>query len=296
MPALRLVCAVVISLVAYAAGTAASPQERPAVDDVLARAGEYLSKYEEGFSGIVSREAYRQSQFRGSLMVATRALKSDLLVINLGDGLWAGFRDVFDVDGKAVRDHEDRILALFTKPGATTLDQAKRILAEGARFNLGNIERTLNTPTVALGFLRAANQSRSEFKLDSVKTQDGVRVAVLRFLERAEPRMIVSRDNAPASGRFWIEQDTGRVRQSELLFDSANAQAKITVGYAARPSLDLWVPVSMDEEYILEASRNLSPLARSDMPKETIIGHATYDQFLQAKVDVSAIIKKDGGR
>ena len=69
-----------------------------------------------------------------------------------------GFRDVFQVDGRAIRDHEDRLMKLVTQPASDSIAQAKRMADESARFNLGSIVRTINMPTLALMFLRSDMQ------------------------------------------------------------------------------------------------------------------------------------------
>ena len=60
-------------------------------------------------------------------------LRSDVLVIaNQATG-WVVFRDVFEVDGKAQRDRDERLMKLFLKPDADTFRQAQRIAEESAR-------------------------------------------------------------------------------------------------------------------------------------------------------------------
>jgi hypothetical protein len=109
-------------------------------------------------------------------------------------------------------------------------------------------------------------------------------VAVVRFEERATPRMIESDDAAAAKGSFWIEPQTGRVVKSELLFDTGKGpgrlRVRVRVGYA--PALaGTWVPVSMDEEY---------RLGKGALAVE---GHATYANFRTFKVETTTTIKKD---
>ena len=129
---------------------------------------------------------------------------------------------------------------------AEGLAQARRIAAESARFNLGVLKRDINVPTMALGFLRGANQSRSSFTVGGRKKVEGIETVALEFTERATPTMIRAADaDVPASGTFWIEPDSGRVVKSELTLADRRSTAKITVTYAAVPKLSVWVPVLM---------------------------------------------------
>src|SRR5207249_2085981 len=168
-----------------------------------------------------------------------------------------GFRDVFEMDGKPVRDRQERLATLFLKSTSEPLDQALRIASESARFNLNasiEIGRTINAPMTALVFLRWENQPRSTFRLDGVERIGGIECAIVRFTERTQPRLIATNNDSPASGAFWIEPASGRIQRSELMLDTEAAQRRIVtvtvrilVNYADQPELKLWLPVSMDE-------------------------------------------------
>ena len=45
----------------------------------------------------------------------------------------------------------------------------------------------------------------------------------MNFQERATPGIIRTVDGAKARGRFWIEADSGRIRETELLVNTARA-------------------------------------------------------------------------
>ena len=268
---------------------AAAPQKPPPITDLLSAAARYVAEYERVFSAVVSEEHYSQLLRRaGGIVSASRLTKSDVLVINGGVYGWMGFRDVFQVDGRAIRDHEDRLLKLVTQPASDSLEQAKRMADESARFNLGSIVRTINMPTLALTFLRKDMQDRSTFTLAGTKRIDGHSTVEMRFTERAMPRIIASSDAAPAAGRFWLEPESGRVIRSELTVDSANARATITVTYGERPKLPVWVPTSMDEAYVWPSKMTAGNV---NIGSGSIECHASYSNFRSYSVDVSTIIK-----
>ncbi len=244
---------------------------------VLDAAAAYLDAYDRRFSGIVSEEHYEQT-VRGARAAVTgrRVLRSDLLLINSGEAGWLCFRDVYDVDGKAVRDRTTRLMDLFVHPQPEAIDQASKIREEGARFNIGGLTRTVNDPTMALPFLRREQQRRSVFELGGTETIAGTGTRVLSFKELAVPRMIHTSDDSPASGRFWVAPDTGRVVRTELVLATVDAHAKIVVTYAPQAKLDgLWVPARMEEHYAVGATR-------------TIDGVATYANFREFSVNVRA--------
>jgi hypothetical protein len=251
---------------------------------ILAAAGDYIAAYERDVVAVVAQEAYRQRV--PSLKIATRQLRSDLLMIADAERGWLEFRDVFEVDGRSVRDHDDRIAQLFLKPHPNAHLQAARIVEESARFNLSptgvTLHRTLNIPLEALRFLRKANQPRSQFELAGEERADVGTLVVLKFQEQAKPRLIQSPEETPASGRFWIEPLSGAVIRSELKMSARDMAATISVRFARQLEPSIWLPASMAEEYdAFDRSRRAAAIS----------GYATYSNFRRFRVDVSSDIK-----
>lgn len=265
-------------------GSAVTLPAQGRVEAALAAAGAYLAGFRDQVAGVVLEEKYLQQA--AARVVVARELRSDLAIMADPDHGWVEFRDVFEVDGKPVRDRQDRVVELFTSPSPDSLEQAKRIVAEGARFNLNadgvQFDRTINLPMAAMMFLRAGNQSRSRFQRDSSDSIRGHRVIVIRFEERAVPRLIGSADNAPARGRFWIEPETGRVLRSHLQIDSrrgtTDIAASIVVDYRDDAAVGLWLPESMIEEYVFTGSTR-ETLA-------TISGRALYSNARKFRVEI----------
>lgn len=249
-------------------------QTNVSIETILELAADYLEAYSRQFSSVVSEEAYAQMATTGKIKTF-RTLRSDVMLVNAGEVGWLNFRDVFEVDGRSVRDRDDRILQLFLHPSEAAIQQATKILDEGARFNIGPIKRTINVPTMALPFLRRQNQPRSAFYLDDDTSVNGVRTHSVRFSEQVMPRMIHTSDNSPTGGQFWIETSTGRVVKTELVLDSDDAHGVITVTYAPQPGLNgLWVPIRMEERYSVGAARSIDCTA-------------IYSRFRQFNVDAA---------
>jgi len=277
----RRSASIAAACVVLAAGTVTRAQALApiAIADVLDRAGAYIEKYEQQFSAVVSEEHYTQSETRIAGFTRRRELKSDVLVINAGAGGWMGFRDVYEVDGRPVRDHDQRLTTLFVEATADTMTHARKIADESARYNLGSVIRNINVPTMALAFLRRDNLSRSTFSIDGTAKIENTNTIILGFTERGAPTIIRSGTaDAPASGRFWIDPANGRIVRSQLRVSPAKISATVTVTYAAAPKLDVWVPVSMSESYRASGG-------------ESISGSASYRNFRRFSVDVSTIVK-----
>ncbi|MEO6223479.1 MAG: hypothetical protein ABIP90_09520 [Vicinamibacterales bacterium] len=268
-----LVCA---SLLGLDAQQAELDTSLPAL---LERLGKYVDQYERDLAAVVSEERYHQEVAALNGMFGDRReLRSDLLLSKAGDLGWVAFRDVFEVDGKEVRDRSDRLVNLFLKPTGESPDQVRKIVAESARLNVGWVSRNINVPTMVLQFAKSAEQYRSEFKRGGTGEAAGIKAREIRFQERKLPRMIGTRDGAAAQGRFWIEEATGRVVKTELRIVTGSTNATILVGYEFQPKLKLWLPILMNERYAT--------------PRQPVItGRAFYQNFRQFNVVVDQIIK-----
>jgi hypothetical protein len=282
-------------MVAGLAMPAAAEPPTPTLESVLVRAGLYVVELQRQLSGIVAEEDYvqdvRTSAVPGVLSsgagsrVKHRELKSDLLLVRpIGANRWMQFRDVFDVDGKPVRDRSERLMKLFVSPSSASANQAELIAQESSRYNIGNLLRTLNVPVLALAILDPAHQQRFVFKRIAKRTEAPVRSAaasaktvwMIEYRE-VEPQTIIRTTDfrdMPSRGRFWIEPETGRVLASELIAEDLSVRGAITVGYDLEPALQVMVPIQMQEHY--EVFRDVS----------RVLGVANYSKFRQFQVKV----------
>jgi hypothetical protein len=268
----------------------ASAQE-PALGDVLARAGAYVIEFQRQLSGIVAEEQYVQdvrypigSTRFNPLLPRHRELKSDLLLVKpVGGDRWLQFRDVFEVDGTAVRDRNERLMQLFVAPSASSASQTDRITQESSRYNIGNLLRTVNVPVLALVVLDPQHQGRFRFKRSDHGTphlEQGrpkpADVWIIEYQEVQKQTMIRTTNgrDLSAHGRFWIEPATGHVLASELVAEDLSIRGTIDVDYETEPSIGLLVPSVMRERYDI----------RRDGSR--VDGEAVYSHFRQFQVKV----------
>src|SRR5205814_5885069 len=125
-----------------------------------------------------------------------------------GDDTWVPFRDVFEVDGRPVRDRQERLTALFLQPSAVAIDRAKQIANESARYNIGAVFRTINMPVLALEVLRAENQPRFTFSRLQRDRRTGPDVWSLEYHEHARPTIVRGEGgkSLPSERRVWIDR------------------------------------------------------------------------------------------
>ena len=276
---------------------AAAYAQEPALIEVLARAGEYVTRFSETLSGAVAEERYDQfttiptargfSRFPndGGERIRRRLRSDYLLVRPIGADRYYGFRDVFEVDGRPVRDREERLSKLFLSPSASSDAQIQGILSDSARYNIGDVRRNFNVPTLALLFLASEYRPRFRYEraaadgpgLGLERPEEGGEQWVVAYREEWPTTLIRGRgrSNLPAAGRFWIEAATGRVLASELNVEDSELSAVIAVRYAVDARLGHLVPAEMRERY-----ENHRQGTRVD-------GTATYSGFRRFQVQVT---------
>jgi hypothetical protein len=277
-------------VVAFAALLGVRPAaQSPALTDVLKLSATYVAEFRTQLSNIVAEETYRQEITNtgrlggGSSANSRRMLRSDLLLVKPVDAdRHVELRDVFEVDGKPVRGRRLGIEQLLHDPKAGL--RIAEILDASARYNIGKIQRTINTPLMALLVLDAAHQFRFDFKHvenaqpvfpderdTAINDTPVFRVATemwtVEFQERGRPTIIRAPDgdDRPAKGRFWINPSNGSVLISELIVDGGGVIATVTVSYQSEPLMGFLVPVEMRESYVRYPER--------------ITGHAQYGKF-----------------
>jgi hypothetical protein len=252
------------------------------VEAILPRAALYVADFVERFSNVVAEERYEQTVRIGTMSVLPsqrRVLRSDLLIVK-DDSIagWGAFRDVFEVDGKPVRDRAERLTRLFEQPSAQGLTKARAIADESSRFNIGGF-RTTNTPELAILFLQQSLQSRFTWTLGSRERSMGDGVWIVEGRERGTPTIVrsASNQNIPAACRFWIEADTGLVRQTELTLRQSGQLLLLTTIFKPDDRLRLTVPVEMRERY--------------QVYSQEVTGRATYGSFRHFGVSTSEVLR-----
>ena len=237
--------------------TTGSPA-RAELDGILARAGRYVVDYGRVSSGLVADESYRQQYWGRKGDMRVRNLRSDIVFVTLpGPIPWTTFRDVYEADGKPVRDRETRLQKLFSESPATAVDQALAIASESARLNLGPALRTVNAPPLALLFLHPDNQPRFSFKRKGRCSVAGLEGAEVELVERTRPTLVRGEAAAdvPARGRACVDPVGGAILRTDIEFDmdgddaEQREWARVVVSYRREARLDAWVPFEMRETY-----------------------------------------------
>jgi hypothetical protein len=265
------------------AALAPHPAAQSEVTAIVDRAVAYVDEFQRRFGSMVTEERYEQSVQEPASLGPRSArpqfdrvvLVSDFLLVQVPGEGWTPFRDVFERNGQKIRDREERLSKLFLNGASqSTFDQAREIMKESSRYNIGTVERTINLPTLPLAFLTPAHRGRFTFELEKRDEADGT---VVEFREVHTPTYISTTGNRdlPVSGRFWVDEATGAIRRTELDAVDTAVEAHIKVTYRLDDGLRLWVPIRMEERY-----RNRHSTAE-------VRGVATYSRFRKFQVSTS---------
>lgn len=281
------------------------------LDEVVARVVSYVGRYHRQFAGVTASESYVQEERTPrspnmprilpvprrnledilpiEIVSRRRRLESYVLLVPVAgsaEEIWANFRDVFEVDGRPVRNREERLKDLFLNPAKRP--DLRRIADESARHNIGRIGRNFNMPLLALGFAHPAMKDRFRFRKALEERRGDRTVWVVLVDEQQRPTLIRTprNDDVPARAKFWVDPVTGEVLETELVVQEPRsaARATITVTFTPDSHLQMLAPTRMEEVY-----DGLGRLSR-----HYVWGLATYDEFRRFSVETSETFREPG--
>jgi len=243
---------------------------------LMTKTAAYVARFVDQFSNVVAEETLVQET---TVPRRKRTLRSDFLLVRYpGDAQWQSFRDVAEVDGKPVRDKEERLTKLFLEPAASAVRRARELQEAGSRYNLLDIG-TLNNPLMVVAFLQDGYRERFRFNLAGLDKKLGPTVRQVQFQEFKVPSLIKGNGNQDilSRGLAWIEEDTGRVVKTELRIGGRTSPISIITEYKFDEDLGINVPIAMRDWY----------------PDGTgeIRGVATYGRFRRFQVKTEEALK-----
>ena len=190
-----------------------------ALAELMNKVAGYVATYGEQMSAVVGVEKYTQSiNPSGAAAMRSRQLLAEFALVKSGGPVpWTGYRDVIEVNGQPVHDRRDRLLKIVAE-SANPIEEAARLTAESARYNIGPVSRNFNLPTTALFFFHESNLSRFTFTRKGTKRVDGVEVVEIAFRELRRPTLITTRDGSdvPCEGTLWVLPADGTIVRTRL--------------------------------------------------------------------------------
>jgi hypothetical protein len=244
-------------------GTLLFGAREPSVRTVVDRAARWVELFERDFISVVADEHYDQFATNGQPDARLhRQIRSELLFLRPESGeSWVAVRNVLSYadDGETpveVPNSRDRLTRVLANGSADGRNAIRRLADESARFNIGELARNLNTPTLALQFLDDAHRDRFKFRLDGSEQISGEDVWRLTYQERRHPTIVQANyRDIELTGRIWTRASDGAVVKTMLELDAkassdhTGLRTTITVEYARDEKLNRPVPASMHEDY-----------------------------------------------
>lgn len=234
-------------------GIDAVSQPALTLDAVMRRVGAYVDNYAARASLFVATERYEQrADGTGNNRNRQRSTVAEIALLKIDVfGGWQQFRDVTQVDGRALSDRESRLVDVLLS-GARGLDEARRISDESARFNIGLVLRNFNVPTTALFFFATEHHPRFRLRARDTKTDEWR----IDFEETQTPTFIRDPGGAsvPTKGSLWVNTGDGTIVRTaiEAGMTAEKGQTgigKIEVTYRLDATLRKWLPAKMVEEW-----------------------------------------------
>lgn len=238
--------------------------EQPTLEDVLAKAAQYVTAFTDPSRALVCEEAYEHTYYRRMMNTAggservpqnTRRWVAEKVVLatpteEKAGFPWLEFRDIVSLDKKPARDGVSRLPKLLIGPQVPDVTAAMAITRESTNTQTGRLERMVALPRLLAVFLHAVNQPRFAFTKGGNRTIKGVKTIEVKFQETGSPTILRSTTggDAKSTGSFWIDPASGAVLSSFLKNgDSSALYDELTITCALDPATNLWLPVSLVE-------------------------------------------------
>jgi hypothetical protein len=242
-------------VVATATSSASAPPDGS--DKLLDKARAAWATFEGALGSVLAEEDYQQQATWSATLPAESAerhLRSELLLFQVpGSTEWVTFREVATVDGAPPSRPPPSLVDTLADTSRPLTARVGTLVRASALYNLGDIERTINTPTFTPIVLRPEHRRRVRFRQEREDTVDGAPAVIVRFDETARPTIVRGRStrDLPMRGRLWLAPGTGQVLRSSLSMEDRRAAltATIDVDYGYDAGLGMMVPQVMRERY-----------------------------------------------
>jgi len=287
-----------IAAVLVAAATAvpspqqtADAQQTPDAQQLLEAAGDYVRAAFPLLATVVATEEYVQE--RRVAPKANRRLRSEVLLVRHPTQArdWLFFRDVLDVDGVPLEDHQTRLQDLFLNPTVENWMLVGDIANASHRYHLDGADAGVTNPFVVVALLDRSYRARMQFKLGTEDPDVGRGAWTLVFQEVAAGATEmpdgtrVPRDMQPllsptllARGTAWIDAANGRVLKTQLrLGDELGALTSSTT-FRWDASYMVALPVEMKTTWT-DSGCVSTGLGMTCVSASAVNGTATYNRF-----------------
>jgi len=253
-PGARAVGAIALALAALTVRAVAEPVEA-ASDPALDAAARFVERFQRELSFVVGDELYVQERKVGTLPPEKRTIRGEIFLTYLvAERHWITVHDFAEVDGSAVEDRR----AVRDLLVSGSIDRiASSLIERNARYNLGNVRRNFNEPTLPLQLFDPPRLSRLRVSRIRTTVRDGRTFVTLRLREDERPTLVSSSRGAAVYADAEIDADaeTGEIVRTLIKLRDQTLEASLETTYAFSPALKMLVPAVFVERYAETAAR-----------------------------------------
>jgi hypothetical protein len=221
-----------------------APRARAADDQsptLQQRTGMYVAGFVQALANIVGEETMTFSDGRKAT--------SDLLLVRYPGSILdlIVFRDVVTVNGTPRPNRTEHLLDLFQKDFASAVGRANQIATDSQE----HVPPVLN-PLYALAYLQPQYQARFKVIERATDATWPRHTSTLTFTETTKPTLLragIMRElDVPTRGTAWVEDQTGKILQTELQIRHPDGVTTIKTTFASDARLGVMVPVTMQTQ------------------------------------------------
>ena len=213
-------------------------QDELTTQQLVDRAADWVHRFVQDFANVVAEESMRQESRGGP----RRQLKSDFLLVKHPgeDRLFLAFRDVTEVNGRPVRDQQDRLTKLFMQPWDDAIRRASEIASDASRHSIIALGPE-TSPFAVIAMLQPLYQQDYTYRLRGREKDGAIALRTIEMVHKppVQPNSAIA--IPPVTAKAVVEEATGRVRQTEMQIGRApnTRLSKMTFRFDAALGMDV---------------------------------------------------------
>jgi hypothetical protein len=252
-------------------------------DRALEAAAHFVAQFQRELSFVVADEIYVQQLSVAGRQPVTRTLRGEIFLTYLiPERAWITVHDFLEVDGTAVIDREAVRDLLVHRPVGRI---APALAAQNARYNLGNVRRNFNEPTLPLQLFEPWRLDRLRVSRVRTTVRDGRTIVTLRLREQERPTLVSSTRGGPvfADTEVDVDLETGVISRTLMKLRDRTLEVAQETTYELSSALGIMVPTIFTERYVQTAVGQA----------EVITCHSAYTNYRRFEVSGRLLVGGD---
>ena len=223
---------------------------------------------------MLAEESMRQENRGGS----KRQLKSDFLLVKHPgqDRLFLAFRDVTEVNGRAVRDQQDRLTRLFMQPWDDAVRRASEISSDASRHSLVSLGPE-TSPFAVIAMLQPLYHQDYTYRLRGRERDGAITLRTIEMVHKPPVQLNAAISVPRLTATALVEEATGRVRRTEMQIGRApnTALSKVTFRFDEGLGMDVPAELKHSPYGSMEVTATYAKFRRFQVSTDEVVDPAT---------------------